>query len=113
MTRKLTASVLSLLLFFAATISLSDGVEPGGLFANLAPEQTEPSFAGSDDFELPDYPEAISQRLLRQRLSPRALIGERSVNLPALSSFCKFVHPLPSRRTALQDLYQHQTSLRI
>jgi hypothetical protein len=111
MARRLTASVLSILLFFAATVSLSDGLEPGGLFASLAPAP-ELSFAGSD-FDLPDHPDAISQRSLRQRLSPRALIGERIASVPSLSSFPKFVYASPSHRTALQDLYQHQTSLRI
>jgi hypothetical protein len=98
---------------FAATISLNDELEPVKLFSSLAPEQMEISFDGSDDPALPDYPHAISQRLLRKRVSARALIGERTANVISISSICNIVQSSICHRTSPQDLYQHQTSLRI
>jgi hypothetical protein len=113
MIRRFTATALSLLLLFAATISLNDELEPVELFSSLAPEQMELSFGGSDDPVLPDYPDAISQRLLRKRVSARALIGERTANVISISSICNIVQSSICHRTSPQDLYQHQTSLRI
>jgi len=113
MIRRLTATALSLLLLFAATISLNDELEPVELFSSVAPEQMELSFGGRDDPVLPDYPDAISQRLLRKRVSVRALIGERTAKVISISSICNIVQLSTCYRTSPQDLYQHQTSLRV
>jgi hypothetical protein len=100
-------------LLFAATISLNDELQPGELFAGFAPEQMELSFGGSEDPALPDYPDAVSQRLVRKRIAPRALIDEKTANVISVSSFCGLVQSSICRRTSPQDLPQHQISLRI
>jgi hypothetical protein len=112
MFRRLSATALSILLLFAAAISSIDELAAPEIFSAAAPQQ-ELSFGGSEDPALPDYPEGISQRLLRKRVSPRALIGERGGNLISLSSFYNPVYFATPYRSSPQDLYQHQTSLRI
>jgi hypothetical protein len=113
MFRKFTATALSLLLFFAAAISLSDAIAPGELFSGPAPEQMELFIAGNDDSPFPDYPNAIYKRLLRKRVSARTLFFERLANLTFISYFSEVVPSFSDHRTSPQDLYQQQTSLRI
>jgi hypothetical protein len=110
---RFSATVLSILLLFAATISLNDELEPAERFSSLAPQPMELSFGAGDGPVWPDYPDALSQRLLRKRVSPRALVGERSAAVVSISSICNIVQSSICHRTSPQDLYQHQTSLRI
>jgi hypothetical protein len=113
MLRRFTATALSILLLFAAALSLNDELAPPELFSRSALQQAEFAFAGSDDPVVPDYPDGISQRLLRKRISPRALIGERTTNVISAAAICNIVQSPSCHRTTPQDLYQHQTSLRI
>ncbi|MGH7927204.1 MAG: hypothetical protein ACREQV_05370 [Candidatus Binatia bacterium] len=113
MIRSLTAIALSVLWLFAATISLNDEIEPADFFTGFAPEHMELSFGAGADPTLPRYPEAVLKRLLRQRVAPRALIGERIGNVICDSSFCNPVQSFIPRRSSPHDLYQHRTSLRI
>jgi hypothetical protein len=113
MIRRFAAAILSIFLVVAATISLNDELESPVITSQLTSDQGEISVNQSDDPGFPDYPDAISQRLLRNRISPRALVGERSASVIFVSSFCGSISFCAPRRSFLQDLYQHQTNLRI
>jgi hypothetical protein len=113
MLRRLIATLLSLLLLIAAAISLNDELALPESASAAAGEQPEIALAGSNNEAVPDYPDGISQRLLRKRVSHRALIGERSGAVisagyvPSPLQFCVLDRSFP------QALYHHQTSLRI
>jgi hypothetical protein len=113
MIRRIAAAILSIFLVVAATISLQDEIESPEVTSHSILDQGEISFNQSDDPGFPDYPDAISQRLLRNRISPRALIGERSASLIFVSSFCGRISFCAPRPSFPQDLFQHQTNLRI
>jgi hypothetical protein len=113
MVRRVIATTISVLLLFAGAISLNDQIAPPEALSRAAFAQAESSFRASEEAAQPDYPDAISQRLLRKRVSPRALMGQRTAAVIAFSSCCKFVDSSPSHRSSPQDLFQHQTSLRI
>jgi hypothetical protein len=112
MFRRLTASVLSFLLLCAAVISLTEELAAADLFSRAAPQEVE-LFGGTATTPLPDYPEGIAQRLLRKRLAPRAMLGARPANPVALGFPSRSVNLYTLYRSSPQDLYQHQTSLRI
>jgi hypothetical protein len=113
MFRRFIATTLSVLLLFAAAISPNDETAIPEALSPASSPPAELSFAGFDEAALPDYPDAISQRLLRKRVSPRALMGQKTAAVITFSSCCKFVDSSPSHRSSPQDLFQHQTSLRI
>lgn len=113
MFKRCTATALSLLLLFAATVSLTGEMTPGELFAGVNPERMELSIGGNDDPQRPDYLDAISNRLLRKRVSSRALFVERLAAVISFSSFATLVQASTYHRISPQALYQHQTSLRI
>ncbi len=97
----------------ASLISLSDESAPPEISSRSAPEQVEIALVETDDSALPDYPDGISQRLLRKRVVPRALIGARMTSAISAAAICN-IQPSSCYRIAPQALYyQHQTSLRI
>jgi hypothetical protein len=113
MFRSLTASILSLFLLFAATMSLNDETVAAEWPANVSGEPSDIAFGDAENREVPEYPEGISQRLLRKRISPRALIGERGGGSISSLYYCDPVYFCTHFRSSPQALYHHQTSLRI
>jgi len=113
MDRRYISALLSLFLVVASSVAAYNEIAAENPLAGFSGKHGATSVVNSQGSPISDFPEAALNRVLRNRVSAKSLLGLRVKQSHRVSAIRQTIHTGFLTRPSQQDLYQHQEVFRI